>query len=625
MINLLRGPNRLRTLVGGSNRPRPSFMATLVLGTVSTNGQAGTYTNATVKTYPDWENVLRYAISGQSCHPGCRVVVNLIPAGTEDLTLLNAAATKANSSVTATTITLNTVNASYWYAKTTVSQSWSGRTVVCRVAVTSAVSRTVLIRISGSTDATGQATANVALVAGIPKIISVTASGFNTTVQTMAFGFDNTAANGASDTSAGTITFTQLQLEDVTGQSNQNPGEYVSVGVLSAPYHGMNVDGVKGFATQNGNTVASNVVTEATGAAISASTLLGYRSEEARTNLILQSADLNTTWTKVNATISATKVVGPNGTTTAQKIEETTTGAAVHRVEQQLLKAASAITYTASASLKQAERSWALVFLTNAANTAYTGYWFNLATGAVGSVIQAGAYTTGTPRITQQANGFWRCSITGTTDAAGETNLYIYATTGDGVVSYAGVAGSGIYCENVQLEAGSFATSSIPTTTVAVTRNLDLDVYATSGNVNTNNVTISGTWTPNAAVASMGTTYIWGSYVDANNYTRIFHDGTNIIARKRIAGVNTDATKALAYAAGTSYIISARFSASSGIDIFVNGVIGTNNSNTAALQLGATFQLLADGNGVVAGSSELKNDRVYPVALSDAQVAQIPA
>ena len=61
------------------------------------------------------------------------------------------------------------------------------------------------------------------------------------------------------------------QIEDVTGQSNQNPSEYVSVGVLSAPYHGANVDGVKYFSTLNGNTVASNVVTEATGAAINSS------------------------------------------------------------------------------------------------------------------------------------------------------------------------------------------------------------------------------------------------------------------------------------------------------------------------------------------------------------------
>ena len=52
-----------------------------------------------------------------------------------------------------------------------------------------------------------------------------------------------------------TIYITEWQTEDVTGQSNQNPGPYVSVGVLSAPYHGAGVDGVKYFLTTNGNVV----------------------------------------------------------------------------------------------------------------------------------------------------------------------------------------------------------------------------------------------------------------------------------------------------------------------------------------------------------------------------------
>jgi len=54
---------------------------------------------------------------------------------------------------------------------------------------------------------------------------------------------------------AKTITVTGVQWEDVTGQTNQAPSEYVSVGVLSAPFHGANVDGVKYFAYLNGNTV----------------------------------------------------------------------------------------------------------------------------------------------------------------------------------------------------------------------------------------------------------------------------------------------------------------------------------------------------------------------------------
>jgi hypothetical protein len=85
-----------------------------------------------------------------------------------------------------------------------------------------------------------------------------------------------TAAGGGSNSlgiivqvSGDAFDIWQGQLEEVNG-SNQNPSEYVSVGVLASPYHGANVDGVKYFKTLNGNTVAANVVTEATGAQIPA-------------------------------------------------------------------------------------------------------------------------------------------------------------------------------------------------------------------------------------------------------------------------------------------------------------------------------------------------------------------
>jgi hypothetical protein len=72
-----------------------------------------------------------------------------------------------------------------------------------------------------------------------------------------------------------------------TGQANLNPSEYVSTGILAYPYHGAGVDGVKYFATTNGNTVTNNVVTEAAGTPLTGITLLA---EEARTNLLLNSA-----------------------------------------------------------------------------------------------------------------------------------------------------------------------------------------------------------------------------------------------------------------------------------------------------------------------------------------------
>jgi hypothetical protein len=91
---------------------------------------------------------------------------------------------------------------------------------------------------------------------------------------------------GASATAA-SVTLSFPQVEPVAGQTNKVPADYVSVGVLAYPYHGAGVDGVKYFNTTNGNTVSSNVVTEAAGTPLTGITLLA---EDAGTNLLLNSA-----------------------------------------------------------------------------------------------------------------------------------------------------------------------------------------------------------------------------------------------------------------------------------------------------------------------------------------------
>ncbi len=95
-------------------------------------------------------------------------------------------------------------------------------------------------------------------------------------------------------------------INNVSGQSNQTPSEYVSVGVLSSPYHGAGVDGCKWFPTNKD------------GSAISTSTLEGYLSEPVRTNNCLWGRNLAgmissveyTTWKWVNQALSgATELI----------------------------------------------------------------------------------------------------------------------------------------------------------------------------------------------------------------------------------------------------------------------------------------------------------------------------
>jgi len=369
-----------------------------------------------------------------------------------------------------------------------------------------------------------------------------------------------------------------MQKEDVTGQSNKNPSEYVSVGVLSSPFHGYFVDDVKYFSYQNGNTVSSKVVTEAQGSALS--TTIGYLSEGARTDSALYNRDLTQAdWSKTNCT-AAKDAVGQDGTTNGCSTL-TATGA----------NATCLQTVTAGSASK--------VFQPSIKRK--TG------TGTIEITVNGG---TNWQDVTAQLS-------TGTWYEAAETRTvtnpqfgFRITTSGDEIiVDYAG-------CQN-----GTFRSSSIPTTTAAVARNADVGSAPSTGILNSVAMTIALRWVPTAA--GQGTVFLWGTYVDANNYTAILHDGTNMIARKRIGGVNHDATKALTYVADTSYRITARFDGTNGCDIWVDGVKGTNDSTTTAAQVGTTFQIGCDGNSANHSFAVIPTFKAYRSGLSDALAAAL--
>lgn len=372
------------------------------------------------------------------------------------------------------------------------------------------------------------------------------------------------------------------QVEPIAGKSNTNPSEYVSVGVLSSPYHGTGADGTKVFAYENGNTVSNNVVTETTGAAISASTLKGGNIEAVRINNALYSR----TWT------NAAWVTGGGGVTKAQNAVGT--GGVTN----------SAGTLTATGANGTVLQS---VTLASQANVFQPFVKRGVGTGAIEVTVDGG---TTWKDITSEINSSTFTQVQATKTAANPQFGFRIVTSGDAII-----------VDHGDCQGGSFASSPIPTTTVAVQRNADVLQYASSGNLKTNDMTLVMDWTPSQA--SMGTVFLFGTYVDADNYTGWLHDGTNIIGRRRIGGVNADATKALAYAAGTTYRLALRLSSTTGADVFVAGVKGTNDPTTTACQIGTNFQIGGDGNSLQQDYSSHKNFKVIGISVSDAQVAAL--
>jgi hypothetical protein len=173
-----------------------------------------------------------------------------------------------------------------------------------------------------------------------------------------------------------------------------------------------------------------------------------------------------------------------------------------------------------------------------------------------------------------------------------------------------------------QSENGAYQSPYILTAGAAVARNADVDQYPTTAGPIAAVGAISLDFTPYHAPS--GTIALWGTYVDASNYTAILHDATNLIFRKRIAGSNYDATIANAFVSGTTYKVAATWGAA-GTAIYLDGVAGTPHANTTAAQIAATMQVGADGNSLQQPGAGTTNLRIWQRQLSSPEGVAVTA
>ncbi len=218
-------------------------------------------------------------------------------------------------------------------------------------------------------------------------------------------------------------------------------------------------------------TLVFSVTSRTTQAGSATSWTLGYRGPRfdhdpiSRTNLLARSEEFGDVyWEKVRATISADETASPTGETTADKLINDTTASNNHRVDRGALSLNLNTVYTVSVFAKASEYS-GLALGVDPSNPT-TGVQFSLS--GSGSVTAQNAGYTGT--IQNFGNGWFRCTATFTSSSTVPTHrLYIYVGQNGTTFSYTGDGTSGIFIWGAQLEAGSTATSYIPTTTASVT------------------------------------------------------------------------------------------------------------------------------------------------------------
>jgi len=114
-------------------------------------------------------------------------------------------------------------------------------------------------------------------------------------------------SGSATIPTGGQIKIKNLQYEEVSGRSSKVSSEYID-----NTDHGYNVDNVKWFSTENGNTVINNVVTEGVGSAINP--VPQVLMQPALINELTYSRDLtNAAWTETGTDVAALDKTGMDG------------------------------------------------------------------------------------------------------------------------------------------------------------------------------------------------------------------------------------------------------------------------------------------------------------------------
>ncbi len=277
-------------------------------------------------------------------------------------------------------------------------------------------------------------------------------------------------------------------------------------------------------------------------------TPLGFLPEEQRTNLLPYSTDFSANWSFGGATRTANAAIAPDGSNTGVLLT-----ALGNNTPNNLTVTATSATVAYTVFVKRANADTPTNFVrfglynaTTAADLAYANV--NYLTGAV---TLSGPQSANAIAISQTfPNGWFRIGVVITTGVTLNDTCIAYL----GAVGATTTAGDSFYVWGAQLEAGSAATSYIPTTSASVTRLADINpMIGTdfSSWYNQNSGTLLMTFAP---TATNNYDAVMLTAAAAGNLYGLYRTGSNFAFICRASGATQNASTIGAAPTGTERV-----------------------------------------------------------------------
>jgi hypothetical protein len=323
----------------------------------------------------------------------------------------------------------------------------------------------------------------------------------------------------------------------------------------------------------------------------------------------------NASWIVNATTISANSTTSPSGLNNADTLTADGTSSN-HRISQNI--SISATTYSYSIYAKKNTNNFIQI---NTGNS-FGGMWanFDINNGVVGT-LGTTTGTTPTSSITSVGNGWYRCNITFTSTASGNSGTIVCSivTSASAARAEVNTLSTSVFLWGAQLEAGAYATSYIPTTSASVTRNADVVqktgasalIGQTSGTIFIDlNFTNVGT---EKYIASIGD----NTFTNFISLRRLSTGEIRIIFAASTSSGTTNASSAIL--PNGRYKIAYKY-ASGSLKLFINGALSF--SLTPTFTFGSALQnikLGMDSANAIQLGDRINSMALFPTPLTDTQ------